>query len=322
MRVLVTGGSGFIGSHVVDRLMAHGVTPRVFDQQRSPYHADVEHFIGSVLDVEALRLAMTGVHAVIHLAAVADVKEVYADPIYAESVNVRGTICVLEAARRARVQRVIYGSTTWVYSDCPQRDVDEDTPLPPPAHLYTATKVASEYYCRSYTALYRVEHTVLRFGIPYGPRARDGAVIPMFVRKALSGEPLTIEGDGAQFRQFVYVEDLAEGVVLALKPVAANRLYNLDGLEPISIRHIAETVQQLVGDAQIVTAPARPGDFSGKVVSSARAVAELGWRPTTPFREGLERYLVWYRSRQEEQQLSWDRVDAALRGRAHDVQPS
>lgn len=315
MRVLVTGGAGFIGSHVVDRLMAHGVTPRIFDQRRGPSHADVEHFIGSVLDVEALRLAMTGVHAVIHLAAVADVKEVYADPVYAETVNVRGTMCVLEAARRARVQRVIYGSTTWVYSDCAQREVDEETPVPPPAHLYTATKIASEYYCRSYTALYQVEHTVLRFGIPYGPRARDAAVIPVFVGKALRGEPLTVQGDGQQFRQFVYVEDLAEGVVLALKPVAANQLYNLDGVDQISIRQIAETVQQLVDShsVQIVSTPARPGDFSGKVVSSARADVELGWKATTPFREGVKKYIAWYQSRAAQQQVSWDKVDAALR---------
>lgn len=313
MRVLVTGGAGFIGSHVVDRLVAHGVEPRIFDQQRSSYHGQVEHSIGSVLDVEALRVAMTGIHAVIHLAAVADVKEVYHDPFYAESVNVRGTMCVLEAARRSRIRRVIYGSTTWVYSDCAQREVNEDTPLPPPSHLYTATKIAAEHYCRAYGVLYQLESTILRFGIPYGPRARDGAVVPMFVRKALAGEPLTIEGDGAQFRQFVYVEDLAEGVVLALKPTAAGRLYNLDGTERISIREIAQTIQQLVSDVRIVSTPARPGDFSGKIVSSARAAADLGWQPTTPFRHGLERYIAWYRSREEKQQLTWSRVDAALR---------
>ncbi len=313
MRVLVTGGAGFIGSHVVDRLAAHGVTPRLFDLQHSPHHHNVEQVVGSILDVEALRIAMSGVHAVIHLAAVADVKEVYEDPSYAESVNVRGTLCVLEAARRSQVKRVVYGSTTWVYSDCDAREVDEETPIPPPSHLYTATKIASEHYCCSYAALYQLDYTILRFGIPYGPRARDGAVIPVFVKRALAGEPLTIEGDGTQFRQFVYVEDVAEGVVLALQPGAVNRIYNLDGTERISIRQIAETVQDLIGNVEIVSKPARPGDFSGKVVTSARAAGELGWKATTPFRSGVERYIEWYRSREEQSRLTWSRVDAVLR---------
>ncbi len=313
MRVLVTGGAGFIGSHVVDRLMAHGIIPLIFDQQRSAFHSDVEHFIGSILDVEALRVAMTGVHACIHLAAVADVKDVLEDPIYAETVNTRGTICVLEASRRCKVKRVIYGSTTWVYSDCPEVQVDEETPIPSPSHLYTATKIASEYYCRAYAALYGLDYTILRFGIPYGPRAREGAVIPIFVRKALKREPLTVAGDGAQFRQFVYVEDLAEGIVLGLKSVAVNRVYNLDGGERVTIRQIAQTVQELVGDVQILSTPSRPGDFSGKVVNSARAEQELGWKASTPFRVGLERYIAWYRSREEQQKQTWSKVDAALR---------
>lgn len=313
MKVLVTGGSGFIGSHVVDRLTAHGVNAVIYDQQRSVWHPQQEHFLGSILDVEALRVAMNGAHAVVHLAAVADVKDVFEDPSYAETVNTRGTACVLEAARRCKVKRVIYGGTTWVYSDCPQSEVDEETPIPPPSHLYTATKLASEFYCRAYAKLYGVETTLLRFGIPYGPRARDGAVVPIFVGKAFRGEPLTIAGDGSQFRQFVYVEDLAEGVVQALKPAAANRTYNLDGSERITIKQIAETVRDLMGSAEIVSTPARPGDFSGKVVSSARAQADLGWKASTPFRAGMERYIAWFRSRHEQQVKTWNKVDAALR---------
>ncbi len=313
MRVLVTGGSGFIGSHVVDRLLVHGVVPLIYDQQRSGVHLQQEHFLGSILDVEALRVAMNGVHAVIHLAAVADVKEVLEDPSYAETVNTRGTLCVLEAARRCRVKRVIYGSTTWVYSDCAEPEVDEETPIPPPSHLYTATKIASEFYCRAYARLYGQETTILRFGIPYGPRARDGAVIPIFVGKAFRGEPLTVAGDGSQFRQFVYVEDLAEGVVLALKPAAAHQTYNLDGTERITIRQIAETIRDLVGEAQIASVPPRPGDFSGKVVRSDKAGKELGWRAGTPFRTGMQRYIAWFRSRHEQQLQTWSKVDAALR---------
>jgi UDP-glucose 4-epimerase len=314
MRVLVTGGSGFIGSHVVDRLREHGVTPRIFDLIRSPHHApgEVETFLGSLLDIEALRLAMAGCHVVIHLAAVADVKDVLAEPTYAENINTRGTLNVLEAARRAGVGRVIYGSTTWVYSDCSEPSVDEDTTIAPPSHLYSATKLAGETYCNSYRSLYDVAFTILRFGIPYGPRAREGAVVPIFVNKAFAGEPLTIAGDGQQFRKFVYVEDLAEGIIRGLKPIAVNRVYNLDGIERVTILEIAEAVRGAVGDVQIVHTEARPGDFSGKEVSSARAREELDWEASTPFAEGVTRYVDWRRDRDAGEQRSWETVDQTL----------
>lgn len=314
MRVLVTGGAGFIGSHVVDKLIEYGVTPRIFDLVRSPYHeaGKVETFLGSLLDPEALRLAMAGCHAAIHLAAVADVKDVFEEPSYSENINTRGTLNVLEAARRAGVGRVVYGSTTWVYSDCKETEVDEDTVIASPSHLYTATKLAGETYCYSYAELYGVEYTILRFGIPYGPRAREGAVVPIFVRKALAGEPLTVAGEGDQFRKFVYVEDLADGVARALKPAAANRIYNLDGEEKVTIKQIAETVQDLVGDVEIVHTEARPGDFGGKEVSSARAEAELGWTPTTPFSEGARRYVEWRRERSAGDEQSWGAVSPEL----------
>jgi UDP-glucose 4-epimerase len=138
-------------------------------------------------------------------------------------------------------------------------------------------------------------------------------VIPLFVQRALQGQPLTVAGDGTQFRQFVYVEDLAEGVVLSLKPIAANRIYNLDGGECISIRQMAEAIQDLVGNVEIVTAPSRPGDFSGKRVRSDRAAQELGWRPTVPFQDGVQHYIDWYRSRVKQQEISWSKVDAVLR---------
>jgi UDP-glucose 4-epimerase len=272
--------------------------------------SDVEYYHGSLLDLEALRMAMSGIDAAFHLAAVADVKDVHNEPHYAESINVRGTINVLEAARKAGLQRVIYGSTTWVYSEVTDTAiVDEQTPLRAPSHLYTATKIASEYYCQCYSKLYGLPVTILRYGIPYGPRARDGAVVPIFVGKALRGEPLTIAGDGSQYRKFVYVEDLAEGNVLALMSVAKNRIYNLDGTEKVTIRQIAETIQRLLGDVRIEYVPARPGDFSGKEISSELAKRELGWEPKTPFEEGVRRYIEWYKARRAEidaEPASWD----------------
>lgn len=303
MLALVTGGSGFIGSHVVDKLREEGIEVRVFDMVLPRFRKDIEYYHGSLLDLEAIRMAMNSIDVVFHLAAVADVKGVFEEPHYAESINTRGTINVVEAARRCGVKRVMYGSTTWVYSDTEGAMVDENTPLSAPSHLYTATKLASEYYCQSYSKLYGLEVTILRYGIPYGPRARPGAVIPIFVEKALKGEPLTIAGDGMQYRNFVYVEDLAEGNVLGLKEVAKNKIYNLEGDEKITIRQIAETVQKILGEVEIKYIEGRPADFSGKEISNARAKEELGWHPRVSFEEGVRRYIDWYKQEYDGQAI-------------------
>ena len=310
MRVLVTGGSGFIGSHVVDRLRARGITVRVFDLRRPQYRNDLEYQQGSILDLEALRIAMNGVDAVHHLAAVADVKDVLEDPSYAESINVRGTITVLEAMRRTGLKRLVYGGTTWVYSGADAEVVDEDTPIGTPDHFYTATKLAGEYYCHTYSTLYGLEPTILRYGIPYGPRARPAAVVPSFVEKALRHEPIVIAGDGSQFRQFVYVEDLAEGNVLALKSIAKNKTYNLDGPEKITIRRIAEVVRDIMGEeVRIEYGEPRPGDFAGRVASSEKARKELDWTPQVSFEEGVRRYVSWRRESRGEDEQRWSDVD-------------
>src|SRR4051812_9976001 len=248
MHVLVTGGSGVIGSHVVDSLIAAGHAPRIYDLRESPSHPDLPAVVADLDDLDRLCEALDGCDAVLHLAASADVNEVLADPVEAERRNARGTLHVLEAARRCGTARVVYASTIWAYSDTPAACHEESLPLLPPAHLYTATKLAGELYCHAYGELYAVEHTILRFGIPYGPRARPAAVVPAFVTRALAGEALTIAGDGTQSRRFVYVEDLADGVVRALAPAAANRTYNLVGEDDVSVREIADAVRAVVGD--------------------------------------------------------------------------
>ena len=180
MRVLVTGGAGFIGSHVVDLLVSAGDSPRVFDLvPPSADNGHVEWFVGDLLDRDELARAMRGCEAVIHLAALADVSAVAADPARADLVNVRGTQFALEAARLADVRRFVYASTVWVYGDANAngRPLDEDTPLVLPSHFYTATKLAGEMYCRSYGELFGLGQTILRFGIPYGPRSRPAAVV-------------------------------------------------------------------------------------------------------------------------------------------------
>jgi UDP-glucose 4-epimerase len=295
MKVLVTGGSGFIGSHVLDVLAAAGHEPVILDLVPSRHHPPNTYatITGDITDREVARRAVRGCDAIIHLAAVADVNDVVADPVRADSVNAHGTEVLLEAARREDVARMIYGSTIWVYGNAQVEEVSEDSPLALPAHLYTATKLAGEMYALSYNAMYGAGHTILRFGIPYGPRARPAAVVPSFVLRAQRGEALAIAGDGLQARQFVYIEDLAAGIVAALSPEAAGRTFNLVGTERTSVREIADVVCRLVADVPIVHVPERPADVQLGRVSGARAAAELSWRPTVRFEEGLGRYVEW-----------------------------
>lgn len=295
MTVMVTGGSGFIGSHLVDKLLAKGEDVLIFDFSQPRYWKSVKHFYGSILNLDELERAMRDVDIIYHLAAIADVKDVYEHPHYSERVNTSGTINVLEAARKMEIDRVIYGSTDWVYQTTDTLEVDETTPIRTPAHLYSTTKLVSEYYCQNYSDLYGLKYTILRYGIPYGPRARGGAIVPIFIDKAFKGEELTIAGDGSQFRQFIYVEDLAEGNVAALQKIAENKIYNLEGQRPISVKEVAETVQKLVGNVGIRYIPSRPGDFGGKKVSSERAKRELKWEAKTSFEEGVRKYISWYK---------------------------
>jgi UDP-glucose 4-epimerase len=295
VRVLVTGGSGFIGSHVLDLLVAAGHEPVVLDLVPSRHHPPKTYatICGDITDREVTHRAVCGCDAIIHLAAVADVNDVVADPVRADRVNAHGTEVILEVARREDVGRMIFGSTIWVYGNADAEEANEETPLAQPAHLYTATKLAGEMYAHAYNAMYGAGHTILRFGIPYGPRARPAAVVPSFVTRAQRGEALRIAGDGRQARQFVYVEDLAAGIVAALSPQAAGRTFNLVGDERTSVREIADAVCRVVAPVPIVHVPERPADVRLGRVSGARAATELGWRPRVRFEEGLGRYVDW-----------------------------
>jgi UDP-glucose 4-epimerase len=296
VRVLVTGGSGFIGSHVVERLIARGHEPRIYDlvPPRHPCALVVEAVIGDICDPDGFRRALRGCDAVVHLAAVADVNDVARDPSHADLVNARGTALVLQVARELEISRVVYASTIWVYGNAGADELlDEDALLPAPDHFYTATKLAGEMYCRSYGQLYGLESTILRFGIPHGPRSREATVVATFVRRALEGHALRIMGDGSAARQFVYVEDLADGVVSALQPCAAGRTYNLVGDEAVSVREVADIVRSLVAEVPIVHVPSRPADLHRAEISGRRAWDELGWQPGTSFEEGVRRYVAW-----------------------------
>lgn len=297
MNIGVIGGSGFIGSHVVDKLIENGHEVTVFDIKK-PYQEAVNHIHIDITDLSNTTVSLTGDYDTVYLlAAVADVNDVYRNPVEATKVNVVGVANVLEAARRNNIGRVILASTVWVYGLAAETDVAETSSfhVERADHLYGAQKLAAELTCYSYQRMYGQNFTILRYGIPYGPRARGGTVLAIFVKKAFEGNPLTIFGDGLQYRNFIYVEDLAEGNVAALKDVAVNQTYNLEGARPVSVKEVAETVQRLVGNVKIEYQEARAADFNGRNVSYQKAKSQLGWKPNVDFEEGSRKYVEWYK---------------------------
>jgi len=306
MRVGVIGGSGFIGSHVVDKLLDAGHDVTVFDIMR-PHRPDVRHVVADILDASRTTVALAGRYDALYLlAAISDVNDVFHIPVESAQVNIMAVGHVLEAARRTGAGRVILASTTWVYALADPEEVDEETPLRLNRvnHIYTASKLAAEMLCHSYHTLYGIDTTILRYGIPYGPRARLGTVLASFVSLAMQGRPIVIQGDGTQWRSLVAVEDLALGNVAALHETARNQTYNLDGPERIEVRRVAAKVRQFFPEVEIQHTEKRPGDLRPKVVSSRKALAELGWKPEITFEEGAERYIKWV----EQSSPPWSRT--------------
>jgi UDP-glucose 4-epimerase len=296
MRVLVTGGAGFVGSHVVEQLQAGGHEPWIFDRVAPAANgeAGARSIVGDVRDEAALLQAALGCGAIIHLAAVADVNVAVLNPDETQDTNVTGTRFVLRAAANAGIGTVLYASTVWVYGDVNGSRVDENNPLPEPREVYTASKLAGERVCAEEGDALGIAPTVLRLGIPYGPRARPAGVVARFVAAALSGQPLSIAGDGRQTRPFVYVSDVADGILAALAPQAAGRTYNLcpDNVS-ISIGELAEVIRTEVAAVPIAYAEARQSDIQGGPISAARAREELGWVAQTTLSDGVRRYVDW-----------------------------
>jgi len=298
-KVVVTGGSGFVGSHVVDALVEAGHEVTVMDHRVRPHRADVGFEDVDLMELSSVLAATKGVEHIFHLGAVANVNYAHKYPVYTTALNVMGTAHILEAARINGARRVHLASTVWVYNGAPDGNpADETVPfyLDGAGHIYTSTKMAAEMVCHNYHQLYQVPFTVLRYGIPYGPRMREELLIPIFLKKALSGQPLTVSGKGEQYRNFVYVCDMAEAHVLAMKDDAANQTYNLEGRRKVTVLEVAEGIKKLVGDqVKIEFTPARPGDFGGREVSAEKASRELGWQPSVEFEDGLRRTVEWFR---------------------------
>jgi UDP-glucose 4-epimerase len=299
VRTVVTGGCGFIGSHVVDKLVAAGHDVTVYDAAPHVINRDATYVAGDVLDPVGVGDVVAEADVVFHLAGMSNVDVAALNPLATVKLNVEGTAVVADAARLHGGARVVLASTVWVFGAAAGHGiVDEsaDIDLAHAGHLYTSTKIAAEMVLRSYHELYDLPYTVLRYGVPFGPRMRGELVVAKFVQKALEGQPLTVAGDGKQARNFVYVEDLADAHVLALEPAAENETFALDGPGEVSVLDVAETVARLVGDTPIERVPGRSADFAGRQIDITHAREVLGWKPETSFAEGVRRYLEWLRA--------------------------
>jgi len=297
-KVVVTGGSGFIGSHVVDALVEAGHQVSVIDHRVRPHREDVGFEDVDLMDMSSTLAATRGAEHIFHLAAVSNVNYAYKYPVYTTALNVLGTAHVLEAARVNGVGRVYLASTVWVYNGTPNGGpLDESVPfyLDGAGHIYTSSKMACEMICHNYNQLYDVPFTILRLGIPYGPRMREELLIPTFIKKALTGQPLTVAGKGSQYRNFIYVRDLADAHVLAMKEIGTNQTYNFEGPRKVTVLEVAEGIRSVIGDhVRIEFVPERPGDFGGKEVAAEKALQELGWKPTVNFEDGLRKTVEWF----------------------------
>lgn len=300
MRVLVTGGAGFIGSWTAEELVRGGHKVIVLDNMSSGSEANLSRVAGEVIvvrgDVRERHLIESVVKdhspdALIHLAAVVSVDEVAEDPVKGFENNVLGTLNVLEAARELGVGKVVYASSAAVYGDPVRLPISEDHPLRP-LSVYGGTKLAGEALATSYAGNYGMEVVVLRYFNVYGPRMRPGpysGVVRKFIEAVLAGEPVTIFGDGEQTRDFVYVEDVARANAAALKP-GVSGVYNIGTGEPVSVAGLARAVMEVAGvEVPVKYGPPRPGDIRHSYADIRRARDGLGWEPRTGLAEGLRK---------------------------------
>jgi nucleoside-diphosphate-sugar epimerase len=307
--VLVTGGGGFIGSHLVERLLSDGHDVRVLDnfatgkRENLLERADqVELVEGDMRSYERVHTAVRGCELVLHQAALPSVPRSVQDPLTSSEVNVTGTLNVLLAARDEGVRRVVFASSSSIYGANPELPKREDL-LPLPMSPYAVAKLAGEGYCRSFHEVFRIETVSLRYFNVFGPRqdplSQYAAVIPNFITALLAGEQPVVYGDGEQSRDFTYVENVVEANLLAMTADGvAGKLFNVAAGQRTTLNQLLEYLGALIGRAPDATYdPARPGDVRHSQADIGRARRELGYSPSISPEEGLRRTLSWYERR-------------------------
>ncbi len=297
-RILVTGGAGFIGSHIVEALSADNEVLVIDDlttgKRGNLEGMDAEVIVASVRDAEKVRSAMEGVDYVFHHAAIASVPKSVDDPIASNQVNVCGTLRVLNEARAAKVRKVVFASSSAVYGNTPS-DLKREEDLPDPISPYAVTKLTGELYCRNFWLNYGLPTCSLRYFNVYGPRQDPSsdyaAVVPRFISAARAGKPLTIFGDGEQTRDFIFVRDVVRANILAALDEGHNgEAFNIACQERVSVNQLASLVLMEMGlreEGMIEHRAERKGDVRHSLADIGKARRDLGFVPAYDIREGL-----------------------------------
>ena len=298
---VVTGGGGFIGSHIARALVRQGQRVRIFDngmtggpQRLTDVLADIEWIAGDLRDSEALQRAFAGVEVVFHQAAVASVPRSIAEPTLAHAINLTGTLNVLETACRAGARRVVYASSSAVYGVLPGSPKSEAMPVEP-LSPYAAQKLAGEHYCRIWQQLHGLETVSLRYFNVYGPgqdpQSEYAAVIPKFITAVLRGDTPTVFGDGEQSRDFIYIEDIVNANLrAAMQPEAVGHVFNVGTGGSSTLNQLLAELARITGrEIHPNYTDSRPGDVRESLADISLLKAILGYQPTVPFGTGLER---------------------------------
>jgi UDP-glucose 4-epimerase len=308
MNYLVTGGAGFIGSHIATALAERGDTVRVLDNLSTGARANLAHVAdkvelieGDLCDLRLVEKAVAGVDVVFHQAALASVPRSLEKPLDTHAACVTGTLNVLEASRRGGVRRVVYAGSSSAYGNQPFMSKRE-TDLPAPLSPYAAAKLAGEAYCQAFTASFGLETVVIRYFNVFGPRqdpnSEYSAVIPKFVVAMLAGRRPTIFGDGLQSRDFTYVENVVQGnLAAAERPAAAGGVFNVACGRQYNLLELVASINRVL-DTKIepAFAPPRAGDVRDSLADITAAREVLRYEPTIDFEEGLRRSIAYYRT--------------------------
>lgn len=302
MRILVTGGAGFIGSHIVDAYVAAGHEVWVIDDESSGNRKQVnpkaKYIRANLLDLKSLKkIFKAGRFDVVnHHAAQIDVRRSVADPVFDARINIIGILNLLNLSRDNKVKKFLFASSGGtIYGECarPATESFPEEPLSP----YGIAKLASEKYIKAYASLYGIDYTIFRYSNVYGPRQNphgEAGVVAIFSERLLNGEPLTIFGDGKQTRDFVFVVDIARANVMALEK-GNNQIVNIGIQREISVNELFREMAALTGyKLRPIYKKARPGELRRSVLNIAHARRALGWKPSVTFREGLRQTIGYF----------------------------